>query len=71
MTENFAEKLRYARRKKKLTMLAVSELSGIALPIYKLIENGRIYPDRDKLDALCEVLGIKWPDDGSGGTTEE
>ena len=38
--ENFAAAFRIARRKKNLTLLDVSELTGIAKPICKMIENG-------------------------------
>ena len=65
MSENFAELLRLARSKKKLSMLGAAELAGIALPIYKMIERGRIFPDREKLDALCEAFDFTWPADVS------
>ena len=63
---SFAGTLQRARQKKKLTMRAVSERTRIALPLYRLIETGRLVPDQDKLDALCTALGIVWSDDDNG-----
>ena len=67
--EDFTKVLKFARRKKKLKMLGAAELSGIALPIYKMIENGRLYPDREKLDALCIALEISLPEDESNDSS--
>jgi len=52
----FAEALRRVRREQKLTMLDAAERTGISLPIYKMIEYGKIFPDREKLTALCAVF---------------
>lgn len=46
-------KLRVARRERRLSMLATAEQLGIALPIYKLIEAGKIYPDSERLTLIC------------------
>lgn len=46
-------------------MIAVAELTGIVLPIYKMIESGKIFPDHERLETLCEVLAFSWPDDGA------
>lgn len=59
--ESFAQSLKNARQSKNLTMLEVSELTGIALPIYKMIESGRLYPDHERLLTLLEVLELSWP----------
>lgn len=69
--DNFAGALKAVRRRKGLTMLDVSELTGIALPIYKMIESGRIFPDREKLCVLCEALGLEWQTDRSNEALED
>jgi transcriptional regulator with XRE-family HTH domain len=69
--EDFASALRAARRKKKLTMFAVADLTGSALPIYKMFETGRIYPHREPRDPLCEALGVNRSDNGDGNPQDE
>jgi len=69
--EQFAEVLKCVRREKKLTMLDAAELTGIALPIYKMIESGRLYPDREKLRALCEAFGLVPPNGESCGVSPQ
>lgn len=64
---SFAETLRTVRRRKKLSMFAAAELAGIAAPIYRMIEVGRIFPDQEKLTALCEALELSWTVDDDDG----
>ncbi|GHV37264.1 hypothetical protein FACS18949_17460 [Clostridia bacterium] len=56
-------KLRVARLARGLTMLATAEQLGIALPIYKLIEAGKIYPDSERLTIICNFFGFATPED--------
>lgn len=67
ISEEFAEALRDARRRKRLSMIAVAELTGIAVPIYKMIESGKIYPDLKRLDFLCTALEFSCPGDSADG----
>jgi len=55
---DFAAALRAARLDRKLTMRDAAEQTGIFLPIYKMIEAGKIAPDRDKMRVLCAFFGV-------------
>ena len=61
--DDFPSILKAARKKKRLAMFEVSARTDIFLPIYKLIENGRIVPDREKLEALCAFFDLKLDND--------
>ena len=58
LQSDFSKILRTARKEKNLTMLAVAERTGIPLPIYKMIENGKIIPDKDKLKVICAFFNL-------------
>ena len=60
--DDFPSILNSARKKRKLTMLAVAEQTGIPLPIYKMIEKGKLAPDNEKLKTLCMFFDLSWND---------
>ena len=60
MQHDFPSILKAARKKKKLTMFEVAEQTGIPMPIYKMIEAGRLTPDNEKLKVMCEFFALDW-----------
>jgi len=57
---DFPSILKSVRKKKNLTMIAVAQQAGIPLPIYKMIENGTLIPDREKLKLLCSFFDLEF-----------
>jgi len=58
LQHDFPSILKAARKKKKLTMFEVAEQTGVPLPIYKIIESGRLTQDKDTLRVLGAFLEI-------------
>ena len=56
LQDDFPRLIRAARKKRKLTMIAIAEKTGILSPIYRLIEKGKIFPDQEKFVILCDFF---------------
>jgi transcriptional regulator with XRE-family HTH domain len=56
--------LKAARKDRKLTMMDAAEKTKIPLPIYRMIERGKIIPDRDKAVSLYRFYFINLNGEG-------
>jgi ribosome-binding protein aMBF1 (putative translation factor) len=56
--DDLAELLRQARWSKGLTMLAAAERLKIPIPIYKLIESGKLCPNPARLKIISDFIGL-------------
>lgn len=54
----FAENLRYYRKERKLTQLALGEKVNMGYTIISMLESGRIAPDSETTEALAKALDI-------------
>lgn len=54
--------LKAARVNKKLTQERLGKALGVTKKTVGAWENGKTMPSVDKIDALCNVLGLKYDD---------
>lgn len=55
----FSEKLKNARKNKRLTQAELAEKTGVSMRCIQNYELGARYPKRDILARICEVLGVR------------
>lgn len=52
----------YARNKKDVTLIELSELTGISKSTLNNIENGRVSPTIEQLEIIAKALGCRISD---------
>lgn len=58
MSDSFGEYIRELRKKKRLTLVQLSNLSGVSNPYLSQIENDKFIPSPEILRKLSEPLGV-------------
>lgn len=50
---------RYARDRKNVTLMELSELTGISKSALNNIENGKVSPTKEQLEIIAKALGSR------------
>lgn len=69
IVEDFAQRIKEARKKKRLKLGELSELTGIKPHVLKLFEEGRAVPTPEQARRLEKALGIELLESGGEGIT--